>query len=68
MLPRSLLVFNKIATIVASTLAYIVTTLPIAIGTRPCWPAVLTVLRSASLYRRDGCHFECSAIAECTEE
>ncbi len=45
MLPRSLLVFNKIAAIVASTLAYFVTTLPIAIGTR--WPAVLTVLRSA---------------------
>ena len=46
MLPRSLLVFNKIAAIVASTLAYFVTTLPIAIGTRPRWPAVLTVLRS----------------------
>ena len=47
MLPRSLLVFNKIAAIVASTLAYFVTTLPIAIGTRPRWPAVLTVLSSA---------------------
>ena len=46
MLPRSLLVSNKIAAIDASTLADFITTLPIAIGTRPRRPAVLTVLRS----------------------